>query len=99
MFISGFVAERMDLRYFLSIGMLFSGIFVFLLGFAKVAGIHKIAYFIGMQVLGGAFQAFGWPGVVTVMANWFGKGKKGQTIEYLQPNQISKTTKKLPLVF
>jgi len=77
MFISGFVAERMDLRYFLSIGMLFSGIFVFLLGFAKVAGIHKIAYFIGMQVLGGAFQAFGWPGVVTVMANWFGKGKKG----------------------
>ena len=47
---SGFVAERMDLRYFLSIGMLFSGIFVFLLGFAKVAGIHKIAYFIGMQV-------------------------------------------------
>ena len=47
---SGFIAERMDLRYFLSIGMLFSGIFVFLLGFAKVAGIHKIAYFIGMQV-------------------------------------------------
>ena len=47
---SGFIAERMDLRYFLSIGMLFSGIFVFLLGFAKVAGIHHIAYFIGMQV-------------------------------------------------
>ena len=29
------------------------------------------------QVFGGAFQTTGWPGVVTVVANWFGKGKKG----------------------
>ena len=34
-------------------------------------------FYFSNQVLGGAFQAFGWPGVVTVMANWFGKGKKG----------------------
>jgi OPA family glycerol-3-phosphate transporter-like MFS transporter 1/2 len=29
------------------------------------------------QIFGGAFQSTGWPSVVTVVANWFGKGKKG----------------------
>ena len=29
------------------------------------------------QIITGAFQASGWPGVVTVMANWFGKGRRG----------------------
>ena len=40
----------MDLRYFLSLGMIMSGIFVFMLGFAKVLGVHSIGYFIAMQV-------------------------------------------------
>merc|ERR1719334_1795367 len=74
---SGFVAERMDLRYFLSLGMIFSGIFTFLFGFAYNAGIHSLAYFIFIQVVLGLFQASGWPGVVSVMANWFGKGRRG----------------------
>ena len=29
------------------------------------------------QFLGGAFQTTGWPSVVTVVANWYGKEKKG----------------------
>ena len=29
------------------------------------------------QVFAGAFQSSGWPGVVTAVANWFGKSKKG----------------------
>ena len=32
---------------------------------------------ITFQIITGAFQASGWPGVVTVMANWFGKGRRG----------------------
>lgn len=27
--------------------------------------------------MGGVFQTSGWPGVVTVVGNWFGKGKRG----------------------
>ena len=50
MFASGFVAERMNLRYFLSIGMIISGVLTFLLGFAKVVEIHSIYYFITVQV-------------------------------------------------
>jgi len=77
MFGSGFVAERMDLRYFLSLGMIFSGIFTFLFGFAYNAGIHSLWYLLAIQVVLGMFQATGWPGVVSVMANWFGKGRRG----------------------
>ena len=50
MFISGFVAERMNLRYFLSLGMIISGVFTFLFGFAKTVEIHSIYYFITVQV-------------------------------------------------
>jgi len=77
MFWSGLLAERMDLRYFLSLGMIFSGFFTFLFGLAYFANIHSLAFFIVIQIITGAFQASGWPGVVTVMANWFGKGRRG----------------------
>jgi sugar phosphate permease len=30
-----------------------------------------------MQVIAGVFQSTGWPSVVAIMANWFGKGKRG----------------------
>ena len=50
MFWSGALAERMDLRYFLSLGMLFSGIFTFLFGLGHDAGIHTIVYYIAIQV-------------------------------------------------
>lgn len=77
MFGSGIVAERVDLRYFLSLGMILSGIFTFLFGFAYSAGIHSLWYLLGIQVALGMFQATGWPGVVSVMGNWFGKGRRG----------------------
>ncbi|KAL1501753.1 hypothetical protein ABEB36_007023 [Hypothenemus hampei] len=77
MFISGFIAERVNLRYFLSLGMLFSGIFSYLFGIGKTYNIHSLWYYIIMQALAGIAQTTGWPGVVTVMSNWFGKSKRG----------------------
>jgi OPA family glycerol-3-phosphate transporter-like MFS transporter 1/2 len=29
------------------------------------------------QIIAGLFQSTGWPSVVAIMANWFGKGKRG----------------------
>ena len=65
MFVSGWVAERMDLRYFLSGeymhstkenvshnfpgGMILSGVVTFFFGFAKFADIHSFGYLIAMQ--------------------------------------------------
>ncbi|XP_063703393.1 glucose-6-phosphate exchanger SLC37A2 isoform X2 [Culicoides brevitarsis] len=77
MFISGFVAERVSLRYFLTLGMLFSGIFCYLFGMAKVYDIHSLMYFMVVQALAGIFQTTGWPGVVTLVGRWFGKSKRG----------------------
>ena len=31
--------------------------------------------YVYIQILGGLIQSTGWPGVVAVMANWFGKGR------------------------
>lgn len=50
MFGSGFIAERVNLRYFLSLGMLLSGMFTYFVGLAKVYDIHNLWYFIIMQV-------------------------------------------------
>lgn len=77
MFISGFVAERVNLRYFLSLGMMFSGIFSYLFGIGKTYEIHSLGYYVVVQGLAGIAQTTGWPGVITVMSNWFGKSKRG----------------------
>ena len=50
MFFSGMLAERMDLRYFLAMGMIWSGLFTFLFGLANAANIHSLAFFISIQV-------------------------------------------------
>lgn len=77
MFLSGFIAERVNLRYFLTFGMLASGISCYLFGIARPYNIHSLWYFVLVQAVGGVFQTSGWPGVVTVVGNWFGKGKRG----------------------
>ena len=77
MFVSGHLGDRVDLRHFLTGGMLGSGICVALFGAAYLWNIHTMGYFVVVQIVGGLLQATGWPSVVSVMANWFGKGKRG----------------------
>jgi len=72
------VAERANLRYFLALGMIFSGMATYLFGVAHPAKIHNIWFFVIVQILGGIVQTSGWPGVVTVMSNWFGRGNRGK---------------------
>ncbi|XP_017959642.1 glucose-6-phosphate exchanger SLC37A2 isoform X2 [Drosophila navojoa] len=77
MFVSGFVAERVSLRYFLSMGMIMTGVFTYLFGVARTSNIHSLSYFIFVQIFAGIFQTTGWPGVVTLVGRWFGKEKRG----------------------
>ena len=72
MFFSGFLAERLDLRYFLSMGMILSGVFTYLYGIAFYYDIHSFWFFFVVQVAAGAAQSTGWPAVVAAVANWFG---------------------------
>ena len=77
MFFSGHIGDRVPLRYFLTVGMIGSGIMVSLFGLGYFLKIHSIEYYIAVQIGGGIFQSTGWPAVVAVMNHWFGKGYRG----------------------
>ena len=57
--------------------MLGTGIMNMLFGLSYSTGIHSIWYFVAIQIIFGMFQTTGWPGVLSVVANWFGKRKRG----------------------
>jgi len=77
MFFSGHIGDSMDLRVFLTYGMLGSGFFVCLFGMGRGWEQHSLGYFVFVQICAGLFQSTGWPAVVSVMGNWFGKSKRG----------------------
>uniref|UniRef100_A0A674MLN2 Glucose-6-phosphate exchanger SLC37A2 n=1 Tax=Takifugu rubripes TaxID=31033 RepID=A0A674MLN2_TAKRU len=73
MFFSGIFGERLPLRYYLSFGMLMSGLFTCLFGLGYYWEIHSLLFY----VMNGLMQTTGWPAVVACVGNWFGKGKRG----------------------
>ncbi|KAM2281449.1 hypothetical protein ACFX1S_042049 [Malus domestica] len=77
MYFSGHLGDRTNLRIFLTIGMVAAGAFTAAFGVGYWANIHTFYYFLGAQVLAGLFQSTGWPSVVAVVGNWFGKKKRG----------------------
>ncbi|XP_007950301.1 glucose-6-phosphate exchanger SLC37A2 [Orycteropus afer afer] len=77
MFISGIFGERLPIRYYLSAGMLLSGLFTSLFGMGYFWNIHMLWYFVLIQICNGLVQTTGWPSVVTCVGNWFGKGRRG----------------------
>ncbi|XP_051552096.1 glucose-6-phosphate exchanger SLC37A2 isoform X1 [Myxocyprinus asiaticus] len=77
MFFSGMFGERLPLRYYLSTGMLLSGLFTVLFGLGFYWNIHSLWYYCLIQAINGLVQTTGWPAVVACVGNWFGKGKRG----------------------
>ncbi|CAN0908372.1 Putative glycerol-3-phosphate transporter 4 [Linum grandiflorum] len=77
MYVAGHLGDKLDLRLFLTSGMVGSGIFVGLFGMGYFWNVHVFWFYLGMQMVAGLFQATGWPSVVAVIGNWFGKRKRG----------------------
>ncbi|KAM8856516.1 glucose-6-phosphate exchanger SLC37A1 isoform 2-T2 [Spinachia spinachia] len=77
MYLSGIIGERVPIRLYLTVGMLFSGLFTCLFGLGYVYNIHNMGFYIFVQVANGLVQTTGWPSVVTCIGNWFGKGRRG----------------------
>ena len=77
MFFSGMVAEIMNLRYYLSLGLLLTALATYMFGFAHTVGIHHIWYFYLIMIFLGMVNSTGWPGVVTALSNWLGKSGFG----------------------
>ena len=77
MYVAGHLGDTLDLRLFLTTGMIGSGIFVGLFGMGYFWNVHEFWFYLVMQMVAGLFQATGWPSVVAVIGNWFGKRKRG----------------------
>ncbi|KAJ4954222.1 hypothetical protein NE237_031054 [Protea cynaroides] len=77
MYFAGHIGDRVDLRLFLSFGMFASGISTVVFGLGYWWKIHSFVFFLLVQIVSGLFQSTGWPCVVAIMGNWFGKSKRG----------------------
>ncbi|MBA0578267.1 putative glycerol-3-phosphate transporter 1 [Gossypium raimondii] len=77
MYFSGHMGDRMNLRIFLTVGMVGTGLFTSLFGAGYWAKIHSFYYYLIVQMIAGLFQSTGWPSVVAVVGKWFGKKKRG----------------------
>lgn len=77
MFVSGAIADRIDLRIYLSFGTLLTGITTIAFGLGYFFKIHSFAFYLIVQLIAGIFHASGWPAVVACMGNWFGKSQRG----------------------
>ena len=58
-------------------GMMGSGVFTMVFGFGYWLDLHLLGFFVGVQIVCGLFQSIGWPCVVAIVGNWFGKSKRG----------------------
>ncbi|KAK4772140.1 hypothetical protein SAY86_013915 [Trapa natans] len=77
MYFAGHIGDRIDLRLFLVFGMMGSGLLTVIFGLGYWFNVHSLVYFVSVQVVCGLFQSIGWPSVVAVVGNWFGKSKRG----------------------
>jgi sugar phosphate permease len=74
----GNLSSKMNLKYFVTIGMMLATVcyLSFSVLFA-IEGTFSYVFLVSMMCFNGFFQSTGWPGVVGIMGNWFGKGKRG----------------------
>ncbi|KAG0452938.1 hypothetical protein HPP92_025602 [Vanilla planifolia] len=77
MYFVGHLGDRMNLRILLTVGMLGTALFTTLFGAGYWFKIHNFYYFLVVQLFAGMFQSTGWPSVVAIVGNWFGKSKRG----------------------
>lgn len=78
LYISGALGDRFDLRKVLSFGMCSSAITVFIFGTVSewTHTYNQYAYVV-FWCATGLLQSTGWPTVVAVIGNWFGKSSRG----------------------
>ncbi|XP_060052671.1 sugar phosphate exchanger 3 isoform X2 [Erinaceus europaeus] len=78
LFISGIVGDRLNLRWVLSFGMCSSAVVVFVFGtLTEWLRLYSTALYCCLWIANGLLQSTGWPCVVAVMGNWFGKAGRG----------------------
>ncbi|XP_054940772.1 sugar phosphate exchanger 3 isoform X5 [Physeter macrocephalus] len=78
LFVSGIVGDRLNLRWVLSFGMCSSALVVFVFGtLTEWLHFYNKGLYCSLWIVNGLLQSTGWPCVVAVMGNWFGKAGRG----------------------
>lgn len=78
LFVSGIVGDRLNMRWVLSFGMCSSALVVFVFGtVSEWLHFYNKWFYCCLWILNGLLQSTGWPCVVAVMGNWFGKAGRG----------------------
>lgn len=74
----GNFAKKIPLNFFVGIGMVLATFCYvsFSINF-QITGNFSYAMVTVMMCLNGFFQSTGWPGIMGIFGNWFGKGQRG----------------------
>lgn len=72
-FLSGILGDRSNPRYFMSVGLILTGIFNLCFGMSSV--FWAFAVFWGLN---GWFQGWGWPGCAKLLTHWYSQSERGR---------------------
>jgi OPA family sugar phosphate sensor protein UhpC-like MFS transporter len=72
-FVSGILGDKSNPRYFMSIGLILTGIFNVLFGMSSI--LWAFAVFWGLN---GWFQGWGWPGCAKLLTHWYSQSERGR---------------------
>jgi len=72
-FLSGIVGDKSNPRYFMSFGLILTGIFNFCFGMSSA--LWTLALFWGLN---GLFQGWGWPGCAKLLTHWYSQSERGR---------------------
>jgi OPA family sugar phosphate sensor protein UhpC-like MFS transporter len=72
-FLSGIMGDRSNPRYFMSIGLILTGVLNILFGLSS-----SIAFFALFWGLNGWFQGWGWPPIAKLLTHWYSQSERGR---------------------
>lgn len=72
-FLSGILGDKSNPRYFMSIGLILTGVFNLLFGMSSF--FWAFALFWGLN---GWFQGWGWPGCAKLLTHWYSQSERGR---------------------
>jgi MFS transporter, OPA family, sugar phosphate sensor protein UhpC len=72
-FLSGMLGDKSNPRYFMSVGLILTGIFNLFFGMSSA--MWAFALFWGLN---GWFQGWGWPGCAKLLTHWYSQSERGR---------------------
>eukprot|EP01041_Mallomonas_annulata_P009717 gene9717-20204_t len=84
LFISGPMADNINLRIFIFWGMFLSALTSALFGIAGLLDIRNVFFYCILWTVNGLIQSSGFPGNISVLGNWFGESGRGTVLGFWQ---------------